>query len=204
MFRESLWLCLFKQASARVLAASNDHVMVSDHGTIPLKGFSEARVAVTNSMAYGTRRFNATFTRPLQLSLYWVESTQFLILIPDLLIHEKNSRLDQDSKPGVQPNPSNWYLFCYFKRQIFAWTRIRTRVFNIILRIDTYFVNLMDIFSLGPGFEPGSSTEDNPGFSWSKGPGSNFGLGENFYLKLTTRTCQIVIPKAKFSWYIFL
>ena len=33
-------------------------------------------------MAYGTRRFNATFTRTLQYSLSRAKSTQFLILIP--------------------------------------------------------------------------------------------------------------------------
>ena len=32
-------------------------------------------------MAYGTRRFNAAFTRALQWSLFRVESTQFLVLI---------------------------------------------------------------------------------------------------------------------------
>ena len=36
----------------------------------------------TNSMAYGTRSFNATFTRALQYSLSSAESTQFLVLIP--------------------------------------------------------------------------------------------------------------------------
>ena len=33
-------------------------------------------------MAYGTRRFYAAFTRTLQQSLSWAESTQFLVLIP--------------------------------------------------------------------------------------------------------------------------
>jgi hypothetical protein len=33
-------------------------------------------------MAYGTRRFNAAFTRALQESLSLAESTQFLVLIP--------------------------------------------------------------------------------------------------------------------------
>ena len=33
-------------------------------------------------MAYGTRRFNAAFTRDLQKSLYRAESNQFLVIIP--------------------------------------------------------------------------------------------------------------------------
>ena len=37
---------------------------------------------LTNSMAYGTRKFNAAFTRALQWSQSCAESTQFLILIP--------------------------------------------------------------------------------------------------------------------------
>ena len=32
-------------------------------------------------MAYGTRRFNAAFTRALQYSLSWTESTRFLVLL---------------------------------------------------------------------------------------------------------------------------
>ena len=32
-----------------------------------------------NSMAYGTRRFNAAFDKALQKSLSWAESTQFLV-----------------------------------------------------------------------------------------------------------------------------
>ena len=37
---------------------------------------------LTNFMAYGTRSFNAAFTRALQLSLSLIESTEFLVLIP--------------------------------------------------------------------------------------------------------------------------
>ena len=37
---------------------------------------------LTDSIAYGTRRFNAEFTRALQYPLSWAESTQFLVLIP--------------------------------------------------------------------------------------------------------------------------
>ena len=36
---------------------------------------------LTNSMAYGTQMFNATFTKSLQLSLSWAESTQLPALI---------------------------------------------------------------------------------------------------------------------------
>ena len=38
-------------------------------------------IALTNSMTYETRRFNAVFTRSIQESLSWVESTQFLVLM---------------------------------------------------------------------------------------------------------------------------
>ena len=37
---------------------------------------------LTNSMAYGTQRFNAAFTRALEYSLSWAESTQLPALIP--------------------------------------------------------------------------------------------------------------------------
>ena len=37
---------------------------------------------LTDSMAYGIRRFNTAFTRALQLSLSWAESTQFPALMP--------------------------------------------------------------------------------------------------------------------------
>ena len=37
---------------------------------------------LTNSMAYGTCRFNAAFTRALQYFQSWAESTQFHALIP--------------------------------------------------------------------------------------------------------------------------
>ena len=35
-----------------------------------------------NYMSYGTRRFNVAFKRALQKSIFWAESTQFLVLIP--------------------------------------------------------------------------------------------------------------------------
>ena len=38
--------------------------------------------SISNSMVYGTRRFNATFRRALQTFLSWAESTQFFLLIP--------------------------------------------------------------------------------------------------------------------------
>ena len=39
------------------------------------------KYSLTHSMAYGTRIFNASFTRTLQLSLSWTESTPLLVLI---------------------------------------------------------------------------------------------------------------------------
>ena len=36
---------------------------------------------LTNSMTYGTRRFNAEFTRAIRYSLSWAESTQFFLSI---------------------------------------------------------------------------------------------------------------------------
>jgi hypothetical protein len=46
--------------------------------------YSQVRchMRITNSMTYGIWRFNATFTRPLQQSLFCAKSTQFLVLIP--------------------------------------------------------------------------------------------------------------------------
>ena len=37
--------------------------------------------ALSNSMAYGTRKCNVAFTRALQQSPFWDESTEFLVLI---------------------------------------------------------------------------------------------------------------------------
>ena len=51
----------------------------------------------TNSMVYGTRRFNVAFTTALQQSLSWVESTKFPVLTPvslrSILILSSHRRL---------------------------------------------------------------------------------------------------------------
>ena len=53
---------------------------------------------LTKSMAYRSRRLNSAFTRVLQKSLYWTESTQCLILIQislrSILLFSSHLRLD--------------------------------------------------------------------------------------------------------------
>ena len=54
-------------------------------------------------MAYGTRSFNAAFTRALQLSLSWAKLTQFLVLIPISL--RSISILSFQLRKGLHKNP---------------------------------------------------------------------------------------------------
>ena len=60
---------------------------IIEHGTSLSEGnefTTESSVrnkVLTNSMTYGTRRFNAAFIRTLQISLSRAESNQFLVLI---------------------------------------------------------------------------------------------------------------------------
>ena len=48
---------------------------------LPLHSFSNNLVC-NNSMPLGIQRFNATFTRALQKSLFWVEPAHFVVLTP--------------------------------------------------------------------------------------------------------------------------
>ena len=64
----------------------------------PLRAEQFSWISLTNSMAYGTRRFNSAFTRALQLFLSWAESTQLPALIPissrSILILSSHLRLN--------------------------------------------------------------------------------------------------------------
>ena len=59
----------------------------------------------TNYMAYGTRMFNAAFTRALQKPLSWAESTQLpaLIPIPSRFILKLSSHLPLGLPKGLFP-----------------------------------------------------------------------------------------------------
>ena len=91
--------------------------------------------SITNYMAYGTRRFNAAFTRALQYSLSWAKSTQFFLLIPiclrSILILSSHLFFPAGlpvnilkallpSSSGYMPCPSQ---FCRFNHPVYIrWT----------------------------------------------------------------------------------
>ena len=64
---------------------------------VPAEDVCKQKDLLNPSMAYGTRWFNAAFTRDLQQSLSWTELTQLFVLIPFSL------RL-------LQPNRINLYF----------------------------------------------------------------------------------------------
>ena len=88
-------------------------------------------------MAYGTRRFNVAFTRALQLSLTWAQSSQFLLLIPislrPILIFSSHLRLDHPK--GLQQE----YLLKYWKHSyLLPFWRVLTIVIKIYHKV--YYV----------------------------------------------------------------